>query len=213
MIVVKTKRGIFLKRKMCFTTIIFFIIFLIICLIIYYKTTNIGNNINIQSKEDVEDYILNIKKYTAIVECIVKSNKNENKYTIKQVEKENYSYQEIINGNNTSIIIENNEGKIKIRNNTLSLEKIYEKHDYILENMLYLYSFIEEYKTAENREIEETKEYYIVKIKIKKYKNKYVVYKNLYINKNSNKIEKLEVQDINKNRTIYILYKEITINN
>lgn len=201
-----------MKRRIVFTTIIFFIIFLIFFSIFYYKREKVGNNINIQNKSDVEDYILNIKGYTADIECIVTSNKNENKYNIKQTEKENYSYQEISNKDN-KIIIENKDGKIIIKNNKLSLEKIYEKYDYALENTLYLCSFIEEYKTTDNKEIIEENEYYVVKIKIKKYKNKYVVYKNLYINKNTNKIEKLEVQDINKKRTIYILYKEITINN
>ena len=42
--------------------------------------------------------------------------------------------------------------------------------------------------------------------------NRYIYSKELYINKEEGKIEKLIVQDINKKNLIYILYNEITVN-
>ena len=81
----------------------------------------------------------------------------------------------------------------------------------MLENTLYLNTFIDEYKKSEEKEITEDNDYYIVKIKLSDNKNKYVLYKNLYIGKKDSKPKKMEIEDINKNRTIYILYKEITI--
>ena len=203
-----------MKSKKVFTAIIFFIvIILIIFFIINYKSKKSGNNINIQSRENVEEYILNINGYGANIEITVKSNKNENIYNMKQVSKDKYSYQETLDDKIQKIIVENKNGTITIKNTKFKLEKIYENYDYMLENTLYLTTFIEEYKNAEKKEIKENEKYYIVDIKIKNNKNKYIAYKKLYINKESKKIEKLEIEDINKNRTIYILYKEITINN
>lgn len=202
-----------MKSKKVFITIIFFIIiFLIIYIFINYKSWKNGNTINIKNKESVEEYILNIGEYEANIVVTVSSNKNENTYKIKQKSRENYSYQETLDEDMQKIIVENINGKIIIKNNTLQLEKIYESYDYVLENTLYLSSFIEEYKTSEEKEISEDSNYYIIKIKLKENKNKYNAFKTLYINKETSQIEKLEIEDINKNRTIYILYKEITIN-
>ena len=42
--------------------------------------------------------------------------------------------------------------------------------------------------------------------------NKYTQNKELYIDKNTGNPTKMEVTDINKNITVYILYKEVKIN-
>lgn len=42
--------------------------------------------------------------------------------------------------------------------------------------------------------------------------NRYIYSKELHIDKEAGKIEKLVVQDINKKNLIYILYNEITVN-
>lgn len=202
-----------MKKKVFITIIFFAIFFLIFYLIFNYKSLKNGNNnIRIKNEEDVNDYILNISNYEAKIEVIVKSNKNENKYNIKQRCKNNYSYQETEYENNELMIIEHIDNKVIIKNNKLKLEKIYESCDFLLENNLFLTTFIEEYKNTNQKEIIENENYYIIKIKLNDISNKKVAYKNLYINKNTGKIEKLEINDINKNRTIYILYKEITIN-
>ncbi len=217
-----------MKKSNVFTTIIFYIFIIVLILITSliilnskkfkkfnltnYKSEKNGNNI-ISSKEIAMKYILNIKEYEADLEITVKSNKNENVYNIKQVSKENYSYQESKDENMPKIIVENDDGMITVRNDSLNIKKIYESYGVILENTLYLTSFVEELKKENDNEIIEDNNYYIINLKIKNYKNKYIVYKSLYINKNTSKIEKLEIQDINKNRTIYILYKSIEIKN
>ena len=200
-----------------FTTIIFcaisilFIIILIIFLKNIIKNKKSVNTINIQSKEKVEEYIFNINEYEAKLDVKVFSNKNENLYEIKQVVEKKHFYQEILNNQRNNLVIEHLDNKVIIKNNSLKLEKVYENYECMLENTLYLNTFIDEYKKSEEKEITEDNDYYIVKIKLSDNKNKYVLYKNLYIGKKDSKPKKMEIEDINKNRTIYILYKEIVI--
>lgn len=202
-----------MKKKVFITIIFFTIFFLIFYLIFNYKSLKNGNNnIRIKNEEDVNDYILNISNYEAKIEVIVKSNKNENKYIINQKCMDNYSYQEMEYENNKKIIIEHEDNKVIIRNTSLKLEKIYESWEFLIENNLFLTTFVENFKETDEKEILVNENYYVVNLKLKNISNKNVAYKSLYINKNNGKIEKLEIYDINKNRTIYILYKEITIN-
>ena len=202
-----------MKKKVFITIIFFTIFFLIFYLIFNYKSLKNGNNnIRIKNEEDVNDYILNISNYEAKIEVIVKSNKNENKYIINQKCMDNYSYQEMEYENNKKIIIEHKDNKVIIRNTSLKLEKIYESWEFLIENNLFLTTFIENFKETDEKEILVNENYYVVNLKLKNISDKNVAYKSLYINKNNGKIEKLEIYDINKNRTIYILYKEITIN-
>ena len=202
-----------MKKKVFITIIFFAIFFLIFYLIFNYKSLKNGNNnIRIKNEEDVNDYILNISNYEAKIEVIVKSNKNENKYIINQKCMDNYSYQEMEYENNKKIIIEHKDNKVIIRNTSLKLEKIYESWEFLIENNLFLTTFVENFKETDEKEILVNENYYVVNLKLKKISDKNVAYKSLYINKNNGKIEKLEIYDINKNRTIYILYKEITIN-
>ena len=49
--------------------------------------------------------------------------------------------------------------------------------------------------------------------KTKSESNKYVMYKTLYIDKETLKPTKMEIQDINRNTLVYIEYNEIEINN
>lgn len=201
-----------MKKKVFITIIFFAIFFLIFYLIFNYKSLKNGNNnIRIKNEEDVNDYILNISNYEAKIEVIVKSNKNENKYIINQKCMDNYSYQEMEYENNKKIIIEHKDNKVIIRNTSLKLEKIYESWEFLIENNLFLTTFVENFKETDEKEILVNENYYVVNLKLKNISNKNVAYKSLYINKNNGKIEKLEIYDINKNRTIYILYKEITI--
>ena len=195
-----------------FTTIIFcaisilFIIILIIFLKNIIKNKKSVNTINIQSKEKVEEYIFNINEYEAKLDVKVFSNKNENLYEIKQVVEKKHFYQEILNNQRNNLVIEHLDNKVIIKNNSLKLEKVYENYECMLENTLYLNTFIDEYKKSEEKEITEDNDYYIVKIKLSDNKNKYVLYKNLYIGKKDSKPKKMEIEDINKNRTIYIKY-------
>lgn len=189
------------------------ILVLIFCLLffkkIYYKKNNIGNNINIKSLD--ENYILDINDFNATIELIVNSNKNTNKYVIKQEVKDNICKQEVIEPENirgVKIIYDN--GKLTVCNSKLSLSKIYENYPYIAENIIFLNDFIQEYKIAKQEKksnIEENEEYVILTIE----NNKNI--KKLYVQKNSRKPYKIVVQDNNKKDVFYILYKEINIEN
>ena len=194
-----------MKRKFC---IIFLIIFLI-CIIITYKLLNSGNNI---IKSDDND-ILNISSYEATVEVQIFSNKNDNKYILKQKYHEsNIFKQETLEPENFkgfSIIYDGTN--LIIKNDGLGLESTYENYEVLSSNSLSLISFIEEYKNSEEIKREETEEETIIKIKTNG-NNKYQRYKKLYISKKTNLPIKIEILDINENITVYILYKEIKLN-
>ena len=122
------------------------------------KTSKIGNN---STSQEIVEYILNISSYEAQIEVEIKSNKNTNKYKIKQkyINNENNT-QEIIEPNNIQGVKIIKEGKnLKIENTKLSLTKIIENYQEITQNNLDLSSFIENYKNnANSKYIEENNE-------------------------------------------------------
>lgn len=193
--------------------IIIIIIIILIITIINNKKIKIGNNIIGNSKQEISNNILNINSYKAKIEVTIKSNKNENKYIIKQEYKKlDYSKQEIIEpANIEGLTIINQNNKLKIENSKLNLSKIYDDYNYISNNRLFLDNFIKNF-TDENdtKIIEETNE---IKMKVKiKENNKYLVYETLTIDKKTKKPTKLEIKDINENTLVYILYNEIELN-
>lgn len=170
-----------------------------------------GNNI-VKSKEQLEKYILNIESYEAEVEVTVNSNKNTNKYLIKQqYYKPDVFKQEVIEPDNISgVKITLNGNSLSIENSKLTLSQVFENYQYIGENFLCLDNFIENYK--ENSNYIEKENEIILETKSKSSENKYAIYQKLYIDKNTGLPTKLEVQDDNQKPTVYILYKEIKIN-
>ena len=125
----------------------FLIIFVFICSIVfcffYYNFFKSGNNINRSQEQIVEDILKEFNNYEANIEVTVKSNKNENKYEMNQIIKGNYSKQEIINPDNIkNLTIELEENKLKILNSKLNMEKVYENYECILNNSLFLNTFI-----------------------------------------------------------------------
>ena len=187
-----------------------FIILTLMILIIFIlvnKKNKIGNNINSQ---EMESNILNTNYYELIADIEIKSNKNQNKYVIKQIyqknEKENNieTEQEVLEPSNIAgvkIIKQNN--KLIIENTNLDLKSIYENYNYISDNNLDLITFIEEYKNDNNKIYKTEKEKLIMKVKNK----------TLYIDKKTNKPIKMEIQDANKNIAVYILYREVSFKN
>ena len=187
-----------------------FIILTLMILIIFIlvnKKNKIGNNINSQ---EMESNILNTNYYELIADIEIKSNKNQNKYVIKQKyqknEKENNieTEQEVLEPSNIAgvkIIKQNN--KLIIENTNLDLKSIYENYSYISDNNLDLITFIEEYKNDNNKIYKTEKEKLIMKVKNK----------TLYIDKKTNKPIKMEIQDANKNIAVYILYREVSFKN
>ena len=199
--------------KRIFITVIFIIAIVSFFLFfkkINYKNIKNGNNIISNS---TEENILNMNSYKAQIEVTVNSNKNTNKYIIKQEYKENdYAMQEVLQPENIAGVKFNyKDNKLTIENTKLNLQTIYENYQYMGNNNLFLDSFIEDYKQDENAKREENEEQIILKAKISQ-PNKYMATKKLFISKKTGKPIKLEVQDTTQNISVYILYNEIEIN-
>lgn len=201
-------------------TIIIFIIVLILILGVIliknnYKNSKNGNNISNKSADEIENLILNIGSYEAKANITIKSNKNQNTYVVKQkYNKEGNLYrQEILEPSGIAGTLIQYDGKdLTIKNTNLNVKKIYENYSYIESNILSLASFIEDYKQSESKEIKEENGIVTLQVKLSS-NNKYTMEKTLYINKNENKIEKMEIRDTTQNVRIYILYNEIEFNN
>lgn len=174
-----------------------------------YKGAILGNNI---SKSDNTD-ILNISSYEANVTVEVYSNKNTNKYVINQkYASPNTFMQEVIEPSNMKgLTITSNGDSTTLENKLLNLKTLYENFNGDSSN-LNLISFIEEYKEGTGSKTEETKDEKVMQTKITNSKNKYQMYQNLYISKSTNLPTKMEILDVNKNITVYILYNEISLN-
>ncbi|MBR6504886.1 MAG: hypothetical protein IKT41_04160 [Clostridia bacterium] len=193
------------------------IIIAIILLIFFikkaYNPSQNGNNIGNKSLEDIKNYILNISSYEAQVEVTVNSNKNTNKYILKQscVMPDAYT-QEILEPQNIKNLKTIYDGKtLKIENTKINLTKIYEEYQHIVSNTLFLSTFIENYKNDENSNIKTENENIVLECKIKN-DNQYQNSQKLYISKNTGMPIKMEIKDANKNTLVYILYNEIKIN-
>lgn len=203
------------KQKIIIITIIAIaiVIFISIFFKINYKKINTGNNILNKTLDEVQEYICNINSYEATMEVTINSNKNTNKYKIKQTHDENEDIQEILEPENVKgikFIYKNNT--LQIINTNLNLTKIYNNYPYIESNNLWLNDFLEEYKQAdnENKEATENDEEVVLKLEVQN-EDSNIKYKELYLDKKTGNPIKLLIQDNNKNTVIYILYSEITI--
>ena len=165
------------------------------------KNFKIGNN---TSSQEIIDYVLNINSYEVIANIDVKSNKNENKYKLKQIYngKEENS-QEVLEPENIAGVKLVKEGNnLKLENSKLNLTSILQNYEYISENTLDLSSFIEDYKNDDNSKWEEKDNQILMKTSNK----------TLYINRENGKPEKMEIRDNNKKIAVYILYTEVIVN-
>ena len=186
--------------------LLFIIILIAIGLFIFFnnkgtKNFKIGNN---TSSQEIVDYILNINSYEAVIEVDVKSNKNENKYKIKQVYKgkDNNSQEVLEPGNIAGVKLIKDENSLRLENSNLGLTNILQNYEYISDNALDLSSFIEDYKNNSNSKWEEKNDKIIMKTSTK----------TLYINKENGLPEKMKVQDNDKKTAVYILYNEVNVN-
>lgn len=204
------------KQKIIIITIIIaiaIVIFVSIFFKINYKKINTGNNILNKTLDEVQEYICNINSYEATMEVTINSNKNTNKYKIKQTHDENEDIQEILEPENVKgIKFIYKDNTLQIINTNLNLTKIYNNYPYIESNNLWLNDFLEEYKQAdnENKEATENDEEVVLKLEVQN-EDSNIKYKELYLDKKTGNPTKLLIQDNNKNTVIYILYSEITI--
>ena len=185
----------------------------VICIIFYknsVKDLKIGHN---KSSQEIIDYILNINSYEVQVTVDITSNKNKNKYILKQTyQSPNISTQEVIEPNNISgIKIENDGTNLKIENSNLDLKTIFENYNYLGDNSLDLYSFIEDYKQDTTANYEENDDEIIMRAN-SNIENIYMQTKKLYINKETYNPTKMEIKSHQQNTTIYILYNEVKVN-
>lgn len=197
---------------------IFFILFLsilIIFLAIFIsknmtKNQKNGNNMNSQ---EIVDNILNLSSYKTKINVQVNSNKNQNKYVLRQeYNTENGSVQEVVEPENIAgVKIIKKDNNLKIENCQLDLKTIFENYNGLEDNSLDLINFINEYKENNEANFEEKNGEIIMKTKSNK-DNKYLKNKTLYINKENLKPTKLIIQDNNQNTTIIIEYIEVELN-
>lgn len=202
------------KKKVILLFVILFIVILI-CFFIknVYKNQKSGHNMSNKNIEEIEEYILNISSYEASISLEIVSNKNTNKYKIKQsYVSPNIFKQEVIEPSSIQGLTTIYDGnKLTINNTKLALNKIYENYQYISNNSLCLSNFIERYKSSSDKKSEENDDCVIMELKIEE-ANKYTAYEKLYISKKTLKPIKMEIEDINKKMLVYILYDEIKIN-
>lgn len=187
---------------------LFIIIFFVVLKNNTAKKLKIGNN---STSQEISDYILNISSYEATIEVDVKSNKNENKYIIKQVYNgPEDNMQEVLEPSNIAgVKMIKNGNSLKLENSNLNLVSMFENYEYISENSLDLSSFIEDYKNDEKAMVEEKDNKVIMQTSSG---DKFKKHKILYINRETGMPEKMEIQDYNKNIAVYILYNEVKVN-
>ena len=174
------------------------------------KIHKIGNN---STSQEVVDYILNISSYEATIDVEVNSNKNTNKYKIKQqYVVDGINMQEVIEPSNIAgVKIIKDGDALRIENTNLNLSTVFEKYDYISDNVLDLEAFIKNYKECDNSKYEEKDDIIIMKT-IDKSNEKNIKNKVLYIEKSTGKPIEMEIKDNNKKLTIYIKYSEVNVN-
>ena len=195
-----------MKKKFIFILITILII-CGICVINLIKNTKLGNDNNSQEID-----IFNISSYEAIIDMTVYSNKNENKYKIKQsYKKEIENSQEVIEPSNIEgVKIVQQGDKLTIENSKLNLTKIIENCPYITDNCIDLISFIEDYKKNKTNSIKEENDTIILET-MSDTPNPYIKYKTLTLDKKTGKPLHMEIKSDNKKTTIYILYNEVKI--
>lgn len=200
------------NKKIIFITLVVILILAILIIFLLNKTNvkKIGNN---STSQEIVDYILNISSYEAKIEVEVKSNKNTNKYILKQQYiSPDVATQEVLEPSNISgikIIKKGND--LKLEKTSLNLSNIFENYEYLADNALDLSCFIEDYKESQNSNYEEKDNKIIMNVQTKN-ENKYRQSKKLYIDKSTGNPLKMEITDINQNITVYILYDEVKIN-
>ncbi len=191
-----------MKKK--YWIILLIIVFVVVGIFFYknkVKKLKIGNN---KTSQEIVDYILNISSYEVNVTVNVTSNKNSNKYILKQTyQSPNKSTQEVMEPSNIAgVRIENDETSTKIENSQLDLSTILENYNYLGDNCLDLYSFVEEYKKDEKAQFKETDSEIVMKTNNK----------TLNVDKKTYNPTQMEIKDNKQKTTIYILYNEVKVN-
>ena len=196
-----------MKKEIILILISIIIICCGICIKNLTKNSKSGNDTNSQEID-----IFNISSYEATIDMTVYSNKNENKYKIKQTYKKGIeSSQEIIEPDNIKGIKITQQGeKLVLENSRLNLTNVIEDYPYITNNCIDLNNFIEEYKQSQTSSMKEEGDTIILKT-ISNSENPYIKYETLTLDKKTCKPLQMEIKSDNQKTTIYILYNEVKI--
>ena len=204
-----------MSKHIVFKTFIAIILIAMILFFVFFyinktKKIKIGNT---TSSQEIIENILNISSYEAVIEAEINSNKNTNKYLIKQKYiAPDVSEQEILEPENIKgikIIKKGNE--LKLTNTKLNISKIYNNYQYMTDNCMDLNAFINDYKTNKKKEHEEKNNEIL--LHIENQNSQYTRYRTLYISKETGKPTKMEIKDNSKKTIIYILYREVKFKN
>lgn len=189
---------------------IFAIICILIFLFIYYIFNILGNNKNRSQEEIVESLLKDICNYEANITVEVFSNKNENTYEMYQEVEEDESKSVVKSPEEIEdLTIENKEGKVKISNLKLQVEKVYQDYEAIVNNNLFLNTFSKDCKENTFNFYEKDKEL-IIEVKLNN-SNTYAKYKELHFDLQSNIPKELLIKDNTKKTSIRIVYNDIKI--
>ena len=200
-------------KKKYWLILLILIIIIVIGLIFFRKSVknnNIGNNKNSQ---EIVDYILNLSSYETQITVTVTSNKNTNKYIIKQnFQDSNKNIQEVIEPSNIAgVKIENDGTNLKVENTRLNVSKILENYSCLGDNCLDLSTFLKDYK-ENNKSYFEENDKEIIMNTVSNIENIYMQEKTLHIDKVKAKPTQMVIKDNKQKTTIYILYNEVKIN-
>lgn len=200
-------------KKKYWLILLILIIIIVIGLIFFRKSVknnNIGNNKNSQ---EIVDYILNLSSYETQITVTVTSNKNTNKYIIKQnFQDSNKNIQEVIEPSNIAGVKIENDGKnLKVENTRLNVSKILENYSCLGDNCLDLSTFLKDYK-ENNKSYFEENDKEIIMNTVSNIENIYMQEKTLHIDKVTAKPTQMVIKDNKQKTTIYILYNEVKIN-
>ena len=200
-------------KKKYWLILLILIIIIVIGLIFFRKSVknnNIGNNKNSQ---EIVDYILNLSSYETQITVTVTSNKNTNKYIIKQnFQDSNKNIQEVIEPSNIAGVKIENDGKnLKVENTRLNVSKILENYSCLGDNCLDLSTFLKDYK-ENNKSYFEENDKEIIMNTVSNIENIYMQEKTLNIDKVTAKPTQMVIKDNKQKTTIYILYNEVKIN-
>ena len=199
------------KSKKYFYLIGIILLIVIFIIFILKNTTKITRNGNNMNSQEIVDYILSVNSYKATINMQVNSNKNNNKYILKQeYNNENGCMQEVIEPSNIEgIKITIKDENLIVQNSKLDLSNIFSNYKGLGENELDLSDFINDYKTDANSSFEEIDNQIIMKTNGQ---SKYYKEKKLYIDKSKCIPTKMIINDDNQKETIIIEYNDIELN-
>lgn len=189
---------------------IFAIICILIFLFIYYIFSILGNNKN-RSQEEIVENILNENcNYEANITVDVFSNKNQNTYEMYQLVENNKSKLVVKSPKEIeNLTIENDGNTLKINNSKLNLERNYENYESIINNNLFLNTFLKD-SSKNDLNVYEKENELIIETKSNN-NNTYARYKELHLDLETNLPKELLIKDNTKKTSIRIIYNDIKI--